>query len=106
VADTFNENLARDPLDCFTDREEILTQFQHLLHSAQTGTFHLLAIKGQSGTGKTFLIEYLSKRICPQAGWQTGVLAYAQSFPDFRTLLDGVEDGLKKCVPRQSIMDP
>ena len=103
MADTFNENLVRDPLDCFTDREEILTQFQHLLHSAQTGTFHLLAIKGQSGTGKTFLIEYLSKRICPQAGWQTGVLAFAQSFPDFRTLLDGVEDGLKKCVPRQSL---
>jgi tetratricopeptide (TPR) repeat protein len=98
------EGSFRNPLDSFTDREQILAHFRHLLHSAQTGEFHLLAVKGHSGTGKTFLIEYLSKRLCPQAGWQTGVLAFVQSFPDFRSILEGLEDALKGGVPRQSLM--
>ncbi len=100
---TPNESILRNPLDSFTDRERILAHFHQLLHSTQTGEFHLLAVKGNSGTGKTFLIEYLSKRTCPQEGWQTGVLAFAQSFPDFRSILDGLEEALKKCVPRQSL---
>src|SRR6266516_366611 len=99
-----NESVFRDPLESFTDREGILAHFDHLLRSAQTGEFHLLAVKGHSGTGKTFLIEYLSKRLCPQAGWQTGVLAFAHSFPDFRSILDGLEDALNECVPRQSLL--
>jgi len=98
------EGIFSNPLDSFTDREGILAHFRHLLNSAQTGEFHLLAVKGHSGTGKTFLIEYLSKRLCPQAGWQTGVLAFAQSFPDFRSILDGLEDALEGCVPRQSLL--
>ena len=100
---TPTEGIFSNPLDSFTDRERILWQFRNLLRSAQTGEFHLLAVKGHSGTGKTFLIEYLSKRLCPQAGWQTGVLAFAHSFPDFRSILDGVEDALKGGVPRQSL---
>jgi tetratricopeptide (TPR) repeat protein len=98
------ESNFRNPLDSFTDRERILAHFRYLLDSAQTGEFHLLAVKGHSGTGKTFLIEYLSKRLCPQAGWQTGVLAFVQSFPDFRSILEGLEDALKGCVPRQSLL--
>jgi len=98
------ESSFRNPLDSFTDRERILAHVRHLLHSAQTGEFHLLAVKGHSGTGKTFLFEYLSKRLCPQAGWQSGVLAFAHSFPDFRSILDGLEDALKGCVPRQSLL--
>jgi tetratricopeptide (TPR) repeat protein len=99
------EGIFSNPLDSFTDRERIKAHVRHLLHSAQTGEFHLLAVKGNSGTGKTLLIEYLSKRLCPQEGWQTGVLAFAQSFPDFRSILDGLDDALKKCVPRQSFKE-
>ncbi len=98
-----DESILRNLLDSFTDRERILAHFHQLLHSTQAGEFHLLAVKGNSGTGKTFLIEYLSKRICPQMGWQTGVLAFAQSFPDFRSILDGLEEALKRCVSRQSL---
>src|SRR5579864_8477866 len=96
------ESSFRNPLDSFTDRERILAQFRYLLHSAQAGEFHLLAVKGHSGTGKTFLIEYLSKRLCPQAGWQTGVLTFVHSFPDFRSILEELEDALKGSVPRKS----
>ena len=103
VTDASSERLPRHRLDSFTDRERVLTHFQQLLRSAQAGEVHLLSVKGHSGTGKTFLIEYLTKRICPQAGWQTGVLAFAHSVPDFRSILDGLEDALKGCVPRQSL---
>ena len=105
TTDTPIEGIFSNPLDSFTDRERILTHVRHLLDSAQTGKFHLLAVKGHSGTGKTFLIEYLSKRLCPQAGWHTGVLAFVQSFPDFRSILEGLEDALKGCVPRQSFKE-
>src|SRR5690349_20926321 len=103
VTDASSERLPRHRLDSFTDRKGVLTHFQQLLRSAQAGEVHLLSIKGNSGAGKTFLIEYLTKRICPQAGWQTGVLAFAHSVPDFRFILDGLEDALKGCVPRQSL---
>ena len=65
ATDTPIEGSFRNPLDSFTDRERILEHVRHLLHSTQTGEFHLLAVKGHSGTGKTFLIEYLSKCLCP-----------------------------------------
>jgi hypothetical protein len=105
ATDTPIEGIFSNPLDSFTDRERILEHVRHLLHAAQTGEFHLLAVKGNSGTGKTFLIDYLSKRLCPQEGWHTGVLTFAQSFPDFRSILEGLEDGIKKCVPRQSFKE-
>ncbi len=92
-----------DLLDSFTDREPILAQFEQFLHTAQPGQFHLLAIKGNSGTGKTFLIDYLSRRVCPLAGWQVGQLAFAQSVPDFRPILEGLEDALKESVPRSKL---
>jgi len=92
-----------DLLDSFTDREPILAQFERLLHSAQPGQFQLLAVKGNSGTGKTFLIEYLGRRVCPPAGWQIEQLAFAESMPDFRPILDSLEDALKDCVPRSSL---
>ncbi len=93
----------RDPLDSFTDREQVLELFEHLLRSAQPGQFHLLAIKGNSGTGKTFLIEYLTRQVCPSFEWQTGQLAFAQSIPDFRIILEGLEDALKGCIPRENL---
>ena len=92
-----------DPLDSFTDREEILVLFEQLLRSDQPGQLHVLAIKGNSGTGKTFLAEYLSKRICPSVGWETGQLHFFQSQPDFRTILTALEDALKGCVSRTSL---
>ncbi len=92
-----------DRLDTFTDRKQILDQFHRLLSTAQPGQFQVCGIKGNSGIGKTFLIEYLARRVCPQAGWQSGQLAFVQSTPNFRTILDGLEDALKACVPRESL---
>src|SRR6266571_5170965 len=103
ATDMPSESTRRHSLDSFTDREPILTQFSQLLHSTQAGEFHLLAIKGNSGNGKTLLIEYLSKRICPPAGWDTDVLSFTQDFPDFRTILYWIEGALKKCVPGPSL---
>jgi tetratricopeptide (TPR) repeat protein len=100
---TARDTTYHDPLDSFTDREEILAIFEQLLRSAQPGQLRVLAIKGNSGTGKTFLAEYLSKRICLSAGWETGQLRFFQSQPDFRTILTGLEDTLKGCVARASL---
>ena len=82
---------AHNPLDSFTDREDILTLFRRILRSAQAGHLHLVAIKGNSGTGKTFLISYLLERVCPLFPWQAGAMSFAQSTPDFRTILLGLE---------------
>lgn len=102
-----HDNIAdayRDPLDSFTDREQIITLFEQLLSSAQAGKLRFLAVKGNSGTGKTFLISFLMKNICPRYTWQAGLLSVARSAePDFRSLLAKVEDALKGCVPLQSL---
>src|SRR5438132_1519089 len=74
-SDTGND--AHNPLDSFTDREDILTLFRRILHSAQAGHLHLVAIKGNSGTGKTFLISYLLDRVCPLFPWQAGAMSFA-----------------------------
>jgi hypothetical protein len=100
---TARDTTYHDPLDSFTDRENILALFEQLLRSAQPGQLRVLAIKGNSGIGKTFLTEYLSKRICPLLGWETGQLRFFQSQPDFRTILTGLEDVLKGCVARASL---
>ncbi len=100
---TTRDTTYHDPFDSFTDREAILALFEQLLRSAQTGQLQVLAIKGNSGTGKTFLGEYLSKRLCLSAGWETGQLSFFQSQPDFRTILMGLEDALKRCVSRTSL---
>jgi len=92
-----------DQLDVFTDRERILDQFTQMVHSAHSGRFYLLAIKGIGGTGKTLLIEYLSMRVCPSLGWQTGHLAFAQSTPDFHSILEGLEDALTSCVSHERL---
>ncbi len=92
-----------DLLDTFTDREHVLDLFKGSLHSAPPGRFHLIAVKGNSGTGKTFLIEYLARRVCPSLGWRTGQLTFAQSIPDFRIILEGLEDALRGCIPRESL---
>src|SRR6266852_4309994 len=96
-------NLLYDPLDSFTDREDILNQFEQLLRLARSGEFRLLAVKGDSGTGKTFLIAYLINRVCPTLGWQTSQLSFAQSQPDFRAILMGLEDAFRDCVPHESL---
>jgi tetratricopeptide (TPR) repeat protein len=93
----------RDPLDSFTDREAILNLFEQSLRAIQPGQLRVLAIKGNSGTGKTFLISYLTGRACPRLNWQSGQLSFAQSTPDFRSILMGIEDALKNCVPRESL---
>ncbi len=90
----------RDPLDTFADREDILTLFRQFLHAAHPGQFRLLAIKGNSGTGKTFLVEYLANRVCPALKWQTGQMNFAL---DFRPILAGLEDAFKNCVPRNGL---
>jgi tetratricopeptide (TPR) repeat protein len=102
-----HDNIAdayRDLLDSFTDREQIITLFEQLLASAQAGKLRFLAVKGNSGTGKTFLISFLMKNICPRYTWQAGLLSVVRSAePDFRSLLAKVEDALKGCVPLQSL---
>jgi tetratricopeptide (TPR) repeat protein len=96
----------RDPLDSFTDREEILDLFKQFLYSARPGQFRLLTMKGNSGTGKTFLITYLTERICPELGWQSGKISFDQlTVPDFRSILTGFEDMFKGCVTRQSLKE-
>jgi tetratricopeptide (TPR) repeat protein len=92
-----------DLLDSFTDREAILNLFEQSLGTIQPGQLRVLAIKGNSGTGKTFLISYLTRRVCPRLNWQSGQLSFAQSTPDFRSILMGIEDALKDCVPRESL---
>ena len=100
---TTQNHAFHDPLDSFIDREEILSMFRQFLRSAQTGQFQLLAVKGSAGMGKTFLISYLTKRVCPKLKWQTGQISFDQvGVPDFRFILQGLEDALKVCVPRES----
>jgi hypothetical protein len=94
----------RDPLDSFTDREQILSLFEQFLHSAQPSRFRLLTIKGNSGTGKTFLISYLADRICPQMRWQSSQMSFSQSRPNFRTILAALEQAFENCVPRDSFI--
>src|SRR5437667_3776642 len=89
-----------DPLDAFTDREDILNLFEQFLHMAQPGQFHLLAIKGNSGTGKSFLVEYLTNRICPPLKWRAGQMNFAL---DFRSILTGLEGAFNRCLPRKSL---
>lgn len=101
-----NPTTYHDPLDSFTDREEILELFEQFLRSARSGQFRLLAIKGNSGTGKTFLITYLTERVCPKLGWQWGKISFDQlTTPDFSSILGGLEDALKGCVPPQSLKE-
>jgi len=101
--ETSDSHTFPDPSINFTDRERILDLFEQFLLSNQSSQLRVLAIKGNSGTGKTFLIEYLTRRVCPQAGWQTGLLAFAQSTPDFRPMLEGLEDALKGSIPQESL---
>jgi tetratricopeptide (TPR) repeat protein len=94
----------RDPLDSFTDREAILNVFEQSLRTIQPGQLRVLAIKGNSGTGKTFLISYLTRRVYPRLNWRSGQLSFApRSTPNFRSILVGLEDALKGCVPRESL---
>jgi tetratricopeptide (TPR) repeat protein len=90
----------RDPLDSFTDREQIVTLFGQFLSSAQIGKLRYLAVKGNSGTGKTFLISFLMKYLCPRYAWHAGLLSVTRSgAADFRSFVAGLEDTLKGCVP-------
>ncbi len=91
----------RDPLDFFTDREEILAQFEQFLRLAQPRRFGLFAVKGNSGTGKTFLIEYLTYQICPSLDWQVGNMNFAPLPSGFRSILAALEDALRECVSAQ-----
>lgn len=94
----------RDPLDSFTDREQMVTLFDQFLSSAQPGNLRFLAVKGNSGTGKTFLISFLMKYLCPRHGWHAGLLSVTRSgVVDFRSFVAGLEDALKGCVPLHSL---
>jgi len=97
------EQIYHDPLDSFTDREQIVYLFEQFLHVAQPGQLRLLAIKGNSGTGKTFLISYLTTHVGPKLSWKSGQLSFAQFLPDFRAILAGLETTLKGCVPHPNL---
>ena len=43
--------LYHDPLDSFTDREQLIQLVEHCLRAAQPGRLRLLAVTGNSGTG-------------------------------------------------------
>lgn len=99
-----DENIFQDQLDNFTDREAIIMLFDEFLRTAHPGHFRLLAVKGNSGTGKSFLISYLSTRVCSHLHWHSGLISFSQSaVPDFRYLISGLEAVLKGCVPHQSL---
>ncbi|MGH2495931.1 MAG: tetratricopeptide repeat protein, partial [Ktedonobacteraceae bacterium] len=94
----------RDPLDSFTDREQIVTLFEQFLSFARPGNLRYLAVKGNSGTGKTFLISFLMKYLCPKHAWHAGLLSVTRSGAvDFRSFVAGLEDTLKGCVPLHSL---
>ena len=95
--------LYHDPLDSFTDREQLIQLVEHCLRAAQAGRLRLLAVTGNSGTGKTFLISYLTTHVCPALSWPSGQLSFAQSRLDFRAIVAGLEAALKGCVPRASL---
>jgi len=98
------DDTCRNPLESFTDRETILILFAEFLRLAQPDRPGFLALKGNSGTGKTFLIAYLMKYVCPQHGWKSGCVNFARAgVTDFRSLLAGIEDALRECVPRESL---
>jgi len=95
------DTVLRDPLECFTDREEILAQFKQFLRLAQPRRFGLFALKGNSGTGKTFLIEYLTYHMCPSLSWQVGNMNFAPLPSGFRSILAAIEDAIRECVSAQ-----
>ncbi len=95
--------LYHDPLDSFTDREQLIQLVEHCLRAAQPGRLRILAVTGNSGTGKTFLISYLPTHVCPALSWPSGQLSFAQSRLDFRAIVAGLEAALKGCVPRASL---
>src|SRR5258708_10129785 len=93
-----------DSLDSLTDREPIVYVFEHMLQSNQPGRFRVYAIKGNSGTGKTYLISYLSRCICPKFGCQAVQISFTQSgVPGFRAIVAALESALQECVPLESL---
>ncbi len=97
------ESYFQDPLDSFTNRESILEEFTLWLAVPEGGNY-LLAVKGNSGAGKTFLINYLSQRLCLSLTphWCMGHLAFTQgSDPTFSTILTALESALAGCTPSQ-----
>jgi tetratricopeptide (TPR) repeat protein len=98
------EEAYRDPLDGFTDREQTVALFEQFLSSAQPGSLRVLAIKGNSGTGKTFLISFLVKYVCLKRGWHAGIFSVTRSgAADFRSFVAGLEDALKGCVQLRTL---
>src|SRR5260370_35942688 len=88
-----------DLLDSFTDREPIVHVFEHMLQSNQPGRFRVYAVKGNSGTGKTYVISYLSRCICPKFGCQAVQISFTQSgVPGFRAIVDALESALQEWV--------
>jgi tetratricopeptide (TPR) repeat protein len=96
-------NMLPDPLDAFVGREQIIALFNQHLQLAKPKRFRLLAIRGNSGTGKTFLMQYLIERVCPTHHWQTGQLNFAQAKSDFRFILTGLEDAFATCVSQKQL---
>jgi tetratricopeptide (TPR) repeat protein len=93
-----------DPLESFTDRETVITLFDESLQSAQPSQPRFLALKGNSGTGKTFLIAYMTKYLSSHYHWKSGCISVTHSdISDFRLLLAGVEDALKTCVSYENL---
>jgi len=95
-----------DPLEYFTDREELLSAFRTMLASAKAKRFELLAVKGNSGAGKSFLLRYLCERVCPGLGWMPVSITFSPyGVPSFRSILDQLEDTLCRSpfLPRDAI---
>src|SRR4051812_9082567 len=95
--------LYHDPLDSFTDREQLIQLVEHYLRAAQPRRLRLLAVPGNSGTGKTSLISSLPPHISPPLSWPSGQWSFPKSRLDFRAIVAGLEAALKGCVPRASL---
>ena len=91
-----------EKLAYFTNREDIVKGFKQFLSSAQNSD-SLLAMKGDPGTGKTYLVAYLCKCVCPKLSWHSGRINFTQSTSDFRTILLRLEDALKGSISQASL---
>src|SRR5258708_36272355 len=93
-----------DPLDDYIPPTALLEDFQQYLGTAQAAQLSLFSVTGREGSGKTALLSYLAKRICPQYQWQPVHIHCRQSGFHFRSILAALDDALESHVPSQYLL--
>ncbi len=93
----FRNSISSDSLRQFTNRDEVITKFESLLLSAQTGKLGFLALNGTSGIGKTTLLNYLAEAILPPH-WHPGRIDLAEPKHDLTAVLPILGKEFEVCV--------